>query len=139
MVPPNKINYKEFVMSDQERSHFHVEINSIKVESYTVKFNIFADTLAQACEDLEAVLAYVTGSTGEPLSVPAQAEKVVAAHQAEKPATAKKTTPPAKKVGVCFSCGSDNLEWVEGTRKKDGRPFAAYKCQDCQTWQPEVK
>lgn len=50
-----------------------------------------------------------------------------------------KPQPPAEKVGTCVACGSDALEWVTGTRKKDHQPFAAFKCQQCKTWQPEAK
>lgn len=122
----------------EEKQHFHVEINSIKVEGMMVKFNIFADTLAQVTADLEAVIAYVTGNapissaTSATAALPSQAAKSA---PAAKPPAARKPAPTA----VCCACGSDSLEWVSGTRKDNGKSFAAFKCQECGKWQPEVK
>ena len=119
----------------EEKQHFHVEINSIKVEGMMVKFNIFADTLAQVTADLEAVIAYVTGSAPlpqQPAVVPAQVAKSA---PAAKPPAVKKPAPAA----VCCACGSESLEWVSGTRKDNGKSFAAFKCQECGKWQPEAK
>jgi hypothetical protein len=104
-------------------SRFHCEINSIKVEGMMVKFNIFGDTFAQVTADLEQVIGYVTGAAPVPV-----AGKVPPAPQ-----------PPASKVGTCFNCGSDSLEWVTGFRKDTQKPFAAFKCQECKKWQPEAK
>ncbi|MGD0856112.1 MAG: hypothetical protein ABSA18_09955 [Dehalococcoidia bacterium] len=125
----------------EEKQHFHVEINSIKVEGMMVKFNIFADTLAQVTSDLEAVIAYVTGSAPLPqqqAALPAQAAKSA---PAAKPPAVKKPLPvlaPAQAV-VCCACGSESVEWVTGTRKDNGKSFAAFKCQECGKWQPEAK
>ena len=114
-------------------SRFHIEINSIKVEDMSVRFNIFGDTLAQVTADLEQVLAYVTGTA--PLS-----SKPTAGAKVAGPVSAAPKSPPAPaKTGTCVGCGSNALEWVTGTRKDNGKSFAAYKCQECGKWQPEAK
>ena len=76
----------------EEKQHFHVEINSNKVEGMMVKFNIFADTLAQVTADLEAVVAYVTGS-----SLPQQPAAVKSAQLAKSAPAAK---PPGSKDAI---------------------------------------
>jgi hypothetical protein len=81
----------------EEKQHFHVEINSIKVEGMMVKFNIFADTLAQVTSDLEAVIAYVTGSAPLPQQ------------QAALPAQAAKSAPAAKPPGSKEAIASRRL------------------------------
>ena len=113
----------------EEKHRFHCEINSIKVEGMMVKFNIFGDTFAQVTADLEQVIGYVTGAA------PVKTKPSVA------PLVPPKSPPqpPAAKVGTCVSCGSDSLEWVTGKRKDNQKPFAAFKCQQCGTWQPEAK
>jgi hypothetical protein len=111
-------------------SRFHIEINSIKVEEATVRFNIFGETLAEVVHDMEQVLAYVSGQADIPQGAPIP---VIA------PKAPPVPKPPAKAVGVCFKCGSDDLEWVSGTRKDNGKAFAAFRCQACKQWQPEVK
>jgi hypothetical protein len=103
-------------------SRFHIEINSIKVDDMAVRFNIFGDTLAQVTADFEQVIAYVTASAA-------------IAPQKSQAITAKPSAP----AGVCCACGSDSLEWVTGTRKDNGKSFAAFKCQTCAKWQPEAK
>jgi len=118
----------------EENQHFHVEINSIKVEGMMVKFNIFADTLAQVTADLEAVIAYVTGSASLPSAIPA---KVTKSAPAANPPSVKKLA--VTQAALCCACGSESLEWVSGTRKDNGKSFAAFKCQECGKWQPEVK
>jgi hypothetical protein len=105
----------------------------------SVRFNIFGDTLAQVTADLEQVIAYVTGTV--PLlskPMPAVSARATGAAPAV-PATAPKLPPPAAKTGACIGCGSDTLEWVTGTRKDNGKSFAAFKCQECGKWQPEAK
>jgi hypothetical protein len=137
-------------------SRFHIEINSIKVEDYTVRFNIFGDTLAEVTHDLESVIAYVTGQADIPFPAPpiqsvaprvpqvvpppvsAAAARSAALAAADALSAATKR-PPAKAVGVCVKCGSDDLEWVAGTRKDNGKAFAAFRCQGCKAWQPEAK
>jgi len=121
----------------EKESRFHVKLNSIKVEStMNAEFNIFGDTLPQVFQDLEQVIAYVTGQPyvkQPPVSqaIPAIAPKV-------QPASNPVPPPPAQQVGICVKCGSSDLEWVKGTRKSNGRPFAAFKCQECEKWQPAV-
>ena len=130
-------------------SRFHIEVNSIKVDDMAVRFNIFGDTLAQVTADLEQVIAYVTGQADikpAPLPVPALFASVPsaspkAAAPAPKPARPAAQAPaklPALS-GACCACGSDSLEWVTGTRKDNGKSFAAFKCQECGKWQPEAK
>ena len=126
-------------------SRFHIEINSVKVDDMSVRFNIFGDTLAQVTADLEQVIAYVTGQADISqmdrsfAAVSAAAPK--AAAPAPKPARPAAQAPakPSAQVGTCCACGSDSLEWVTGTRKDNGKSFAAYKCQECGKWQPEAK
>ena len=126
-------------------SRFHIEVNSIKVDDMAVRFNIFGDTLAQVTADLEQVIAYVTGQADIPqvdrsfAAISAAAPK--AAAPAPKPAHQKAlaTTKPSALAGACCACGSDSLEWVTGTRKDNGKSFAAFKCQECGKWQPEAK
>lgn len=115
-------------------SRFHIEINSIKVADYSVRFNIFGDTLAEVTHDLESVIVYVAGQACIPQVKPAGS---IAPQVPQIPAAVAR--PPAKAVGVCFKCGSDDLEWVSGTRKDNGKAFAAFRCQACKTWQPETK
>jgi len=124
-------------------SRFHIEINSIKVDDMAVRFNIFGDTLVQVTADLEQVIAYVTGNPQTPAIIPAITPKVSAPVI---PPTQKPTRPipqasakPSAQAGVCCACGSDSLEWVTGTRKDNGKSFAAFKCQACGKWQPEMK
>lgn len=120
-------------------SRFHIEINSIKVDDMAVRFNIFGDTFAQVTADLEQVIAYVTGNPQLPTTVPAAVAPL--AVPASKPAkqAAKPAAKPSAQAGACCACGSLSLEWVTGTRKDNGKSFAAYKCQDCGKWQPEAK
>jgi hypothetical protein len=123
-------------------SRFHIEINSVKVDDMSVRFNIFGDTLAQVTGDLEQVIAYVTGTADIarlPAAVLAVAPK--AAAPAQKPAHQKAlaVAKPSAQAGACCACGSDSLEWVTGTRKDNGKSFAAFKCQECGKWQPEAK
>jgi len=128
-------------------SRFHIEVNSVKVDDMSVRFNIFGDTLAQVTADLEQVIAYVTGTADIPqvdrsfAAVSATALKSAApAATAQKPAHQKSQAPkPSAPVGACCACGSDSLEWVTGTRKDNGKSFAAFKCQECGKWQPEAK
>ncbi len=67
-------------------SRFHIEINSIKVEDFTVRFNIFGDTLSQVTADLEQVIGYVTNNQ-LPTTLPSIAPKIAAPAilQAQKP------------------------------------------------------
>ena len=121
-------------------SRVHVELNSIKVEStMSAKFNIFGDSLEQVTADQEQVIAYVTGTPQPPAVVPGTAPKATA--PAQKPSHQKPQAPakPSSQAGVCCACGSDSLEWVTGTRKDNGKSFAAFKCQECGKWQPEAK
>ena len=126
-------------------SRFHIEINSVKVDDMSVRFNIFGDTLAQVTADLEQVIAYVTGQADIAqvdrsfAAVSAAAPKASA--PAQKPArqAAPSVAKPSALVGACCACGSDALEWVSGTRKDNGKSFAAYKCQECGKWQPEAR
>jgi len=121
-------------------SRFHVELNSIKVEStMSAKFNIFGDSFEQVTADLEQVIAYVTGTPQPPAVVPGIAPKATA--PAQKPARQlpQSAAKPSAQGGVCCACGSDSLEWVTGTRKDNGKSFAAFKCQECGKWQPEAK
>jgi len=128
-------------------SRFHIEVNSIKVDDMAVRFNIFGDTLAQVTADLEQVIAYVTGQADikpAPLPVPApfaSVPSVPKAAPAAKPARPAAQAPakPSALTGACCACGSDSLEWVTGTRKDNGKSFAAFKCQSCGKWQPEAK
>ncbi len=129
-------------------SRFHIEINSIKVDDMAVRFNIFGDTLAQVTADLEQVIAYVTGQADiktAPLPVPALFTSVPSIAPKSSPAprparpAAQAPAKPSAPAGVCCACGSDVLEWVTGTRKDNGKSFAAYKCQECGKWQPEAK
>ena len=130
-------------------SRFHIEITSIKVDDMAVRFNIFGDTLAQVTADLEQVIAYVTGQADISqvdrsfAAVSAAAPKAAAPiATAQKPAHQKSQATAAKPsalVGACCACGSDSLEWVTGTRKDNGKSFAAFKCQECGKWQPEAK
>jgi len=130
-------------------SRFHIEINSVKVDDMSVRFNIFGDTLAQVTADLEQVIAYVTGTADISqvdrsfAAVSAAAPKAAApGATAQKPAhqkTQATTAKPSALVGACCACGSDSLEWVTGTRKDNGKSFAAFKCQECGKWQPEAK
>ena len=124
-------------------SRFHIEINSIKFDDMAVRFNIFGDTLAQVTSDLEQVIAYVTGQ-----AVAARADEFIRSTQAAFTKVAgagpvsvapKVSAPPAAKGGACIGCGSVALEWVTGNRKDNGKPFGAYKCQDCGKWLPAVK
>lgn len=124
-------------------SRFHIEINSIKVDDMSVRFNIFGDTLSQVTADLEQVIAYVTGNPQLPTAVLGIAPKVTAPvtpppqkHTRQVPNAPAK---PSAQSGVCCACGSDSLEWVSGTRKDNGKSFAAFKCQECGKWQPEAK
>jgi hypothetical protein len=126
-------------------SRFHIEINSIKVDDMAVRFNIFGDTLAQVTADLEQVIAYVTHTAdiAWPTAalnaiVPSVAPKAAPAPKTARPAAQAPAKPPAL-VGACCACGSDSLEWVTGTRKDNGKSFAAFKCQECGKWQPEAK
>jgi hypothetical protein len=126
-------------------SRFHIEINSVKVDDMSVRFNIFGDTLAQVTADLEQVIAYVTGTVDiaqvdrsfAAVSATAQMSAAPAPKPA-RPAAQAPSKPPAL-VGACCACGSDSLEWVTGTRKDNGKSFAAFKCQECGKWQPEAK
>jgi len=125
-------------------SRFHVELNSIKVEStMSAKFNIFGDSFEQVTADLEQVIAYVTGTPQPPAVVPGTAPKIPAPviQPSQIPARQKVQAPakPSAQAGICCACGSDSLEWVSGTRKDNGKPFAAFKCQECGKWQPEAK
>ena len=125
-------------------SRFHVELNSIKVEStMSAKFNIFGDSFEQVTADLEQVIAYVTGTPQPAAVVPGTAPKVTATvvPPAQKPVHQKSQAPakPSVQAGVCCACGSESLEWVTGTRKDNGKSFAAFKCQECGKWQPEAK
>jgi len=135
-------------------SRFHIEINSIKVDDMAVRFNIFGDTLAQVTADLEQVIAYVTGQADIKPPLPPSGPWVPPALNAPVPSIAPRAAAPAPKlarpaaqapakppvlVGACCACGSDSLEWVTGTRKDNGKSFAAYKCQECGKWQPEAK
>lgn len=113
-------------------SRFHCEINSIKVEGMMVKFNIFGDTFDQVTNDLEMVMAYVSGGSA-PKPLPPD---LITHPRTSQPRAAQ---PPAAKVGTCIDCGSELLEWVTGSRKDNGKPFAAFKCQECKKWQPEAK
>jgi hypothetical protein len=125
------------------KNRYHIEINSIKMDDMSVRFNIFGDTLAQVTADLEQVMAYVSGVPLPPAVVPGQALKVSApvVPLAQKPINQKPhaTPKPSAQAGVCCACGSDSLEWVTGTRKDNGKSFAAFKCQECGKWQPEAK
>ncbi|MFA5401125.1 MAG: hypothetical protein WC169_05510 [Dehalococcoidia bacterium] len=119
-------------------SRFHIEVTNIKAEDeMSVRFNIFGDTFAQVTADLEKVIAYVTGSA--PLLSKSPRPVVNGAAGAAVLPPAPKPPPPPAKVGACVNCGSDALEWVTGTRKDNGKPFAAYKCQECGKWQPEAR
>ncbi len=127
-------------------SRFHIEVNSIKMDDMSVRFNIFGDTLAQVTADLEQVIAYVThtGDIAWPtaaLTAPVPSIAPKAAAPAPKPARPAAQAPakPSALVGACCACGSDSLEWVTGTRKDNGKSFAAFKCQECGKWQPEAK
>jgi hypothetical protein len=121
-------------------SRFHVEVTGVKAEDeMSVRFNIFGDTLAQVTADLEQVIAYVTGTV--PLlskPMPAVSARATGAAPAV-PSFVPKLPPPPAKTGTCIGCGSNNLEWVTGTRKDNHKPFAAFKCQECGKWQPEAK
>ena len=127
-------------------SRFHIEVNSIKMDDMSVRFNIFGDTLAQVTADLEQVIAYVThtGDIAWPTAalnapVPSVAPKAAApVPKPARPAAQAPAKPPAL-TGACCACGSVVLEWVTGTRKDNGKSFAAYKCQECGKWQPEAK
>jgi hypothetical protein len=135
-------------------SRFHIEITSIKVDDMAVRFNIFGDTLAQATSDLEQVIAYVTGQADIKQPLPPSGPRIAPALNAPVPSVAPRPAAPAPKparpaaqapakpsalVGACCACGSDSLDWVTGTRKDNGKSFAAYKCQECGKWQPEAK
>lgn len=126
-------------------SRFHVELNSIKVEDMSAKFNIFGDSLDQVTADLEAVIAYVTGQQAKLPAQPVLQATIIPSiaprMQAQKPARQIPQAPvkPSVQAGVCCACGSDSLEWVSGTRKDNGKSFAAFKCQECGKWQPEAK
>jgi len=121
-------------------SRFHIEVTGIKAEDeMSVRFNIFGDTLAQVTADLEQVMAYVTGAVPPPLKPMPSAGAKAAGTGLAAPSVAPKLPPPIAKTGACVGCGSDALEWVTGTRKDNGKPFAAYKCQECGKWQPEAK
>ena len=134
-------------------SRFHIEVTGVKAEDeMSVRFNIFGDTLAQVTADLEQVMAYVTGQEIDRRTAATAAQCVIAnekhdkmmLHQAKVSAAAAaaappKPPPPTAKTGACIGCGSDALEWVTGMRKDNGKPFAAYKCQECGKWQPEAK
>ena len=135
-------------------SRFHIEINAIKVDDMAVRFNIFGDTLAQATSDLEQVIAYVTGQADIKPPLPPSGPWVAPARNAAIPSVAPRPAAPAPRssrpaaqapakpsapAGACCACGSDALEWVTGTRKDNGKSFAAFKCQECGKWQPEAK
>ena len=126
-------------------SRFHVELNSIKVEDMSAKFNIFGDSLDQVTADLEAVIAYVTGQQArlpaQPVLQATIIPSVAPRMQAQKPARQIPQAPakPSVQADICCACGSDSLEWVSGTRKDNGKSFAAFKCQECGKWQPEAK
>ena len=110
-------------------SRFHIEVNSIKVDDMSVRFNIFGDTLAQVTADLEQVIAYVTGQADikpAPLpapalfaSIPSAAAKAAPAPRPARPA-AQAPAKPSALSGACCACGGDSLEWVTGTRKDNG-------------------
>lgn len=118
-------------------SRFHIEVTGIKAaDELSVRFNIFADTLPQAVADLEQVMAYVNAAVPPP-SYPLPAAGARAAAPSV-PSVAPKA-PAGAKTGTCIGCGSDTLEWVTGTRKDNGKSFAAFKCQECGKWQPEAK
>jgi len=118
-------------------SRFHIEIAGVKAEDeMSVRFNIFGDTLAQVTADLEQVIAYVTAAVPPPsASLPATGARSASPSV---PSVAPKV-PAAARAGTCIGCGSDTLEWVTGTRKDNGKSFAAFKCQECGKWQPEAK
>ncbi len=119
-------------------SRFHIEVTNIKAEDeMSVRFNIFGDTFAQVTADLEKVIAYVTGSAPQQ-SKSARSVGNGTAGAAVLPPAPKPPPAPAK-IGTCVTCGSDALEWVTGSRKDNGKPFAAYKCQECGKWQPEAR
>ena len=124
-------------------SRFHIEINSIKVDDMHVRFNIFGDTLVQVTADLEQVIAYVTGNPQPSAVIPSIAPKIPAPAilQAQKPVRqiTQVSAKPSVQAGVCCACGSGSLEWVSGTRKDNGKSFAAFKCKQCGKWQPEAK
>jgi hypothetical protein len=126
-------------------SRFHIEINSVKVDDMSVRFNIFGDTLAQVTADLEQVIAYVTGQADISQMDRSFAAISTAAPKAAAPApkparqVAQSVAKPSAQAGVCCACGSDSLEWVTGTRKDNGKSFAAFKCQECGKWQPEAR
>ena len=127
-------------------SRFHIEVNSIKVDDMAVRFNIFGDTLAQVTADLEQVIAYVTHTSDAAwptaaLTAPVPPAAPRPAAPAPRPArpAAQASAKPSDPAGACCACGSDVLEWVTGTRKDNGKSFAAYKCQECGKWQPEAK
>ena len=144
-------------------SRFHCEVTGLKAgDDFSVRFNIFGDDLPAVVDDLEAIIAYSTGVAAIPRvkpagsiapqvpQIPAAAARSAAIAASDALAAAAKpfittrpapaTRPPsAAQVGVCVKCGSDDLEWVSGTRKDNGKAFAAYRCQSCKAWQPEVK
>ena len=122
-------------------SRFHIEVTGVKAEDeMSVRFNIFGDTLAQVTADLEQVMAYVTGAVPPPSkSMAAVGARASVAAPAAPSVAPKVSAPPAAKVGACIDCGSVALEWVTGTRKDNGKSFAAFKCQECGKWQPEAK
>ena len=121
-------------------SRFHIELNSIKLDDMSVRFNIFGDTLNQVTADLEQVIAYVNGTPQPSAVVPGTAPKVLAPviPPVQKPTQQKSQAPakPSTQAGVCCACGSDSLEWVTGTRKDNGKSFAAFKCQECGSGSP---
>jgi len=118
-------------------NRFHAEVNSIQLDEFSVKFNIFSDDLQSLVADLEKVIAYVTGSAPVQSKSPRPVSGVATGAAVLPPAP--KPPPAPAKIGTCVNCGSDALEWVTGTRKDNGKPFAAYKCQECGKWQPEAR
>ena len=42
-------------------------------------------------------------------------------------------------IAAAIAINQTGTEWVTGTRKDNGKSFAAFKCQECGKWQPEAK
>ncbi len=132
-------------------SKYHAEIK-VDIEGRDARINVFADTLNEIFRDLGIIAAQLPASwmrpaKGEMLN----AQRKAASAEGSQPMTAAgapvpqpgDTTPSSKprvvapdvSPPVCLHCGgSQSMELIEFTSKKDGKLKRAWKCQECEEW-----
>jgi outer membrane biosynthesis protein TonB len=128
------------------KSRYHAEVK-LNVYSRETRINIFADTLADIFRDVAIVAKTYPPSalvpdvpppppapapTPEPKPAPTPAPSL---KPKPTPAPVADTLSDTRVVPVCVACGSsDNMELIEFTDKKTGKPRKAWKCQQCEEW-----